>query len=36
MTTVRKKSQKQESKIAKSFNGRTVIASGALWASKHI
>jgi hypothetical protein len=31
---VRKKSQNQEKSTAKKFGGKTVIASGALWASK--
>ena len=31
MKTVRKRSQKQEKKVAKQFNGKQVIASGSLW-----
>ena len=31
MRTVRKRSQKQEKKVAEQFNGRQVIASGSLW-----
>lgn len=30
----KKKSQKQESKVAKELSGKTVVASGALWGSK--
>ncbi len=31
---VKKKSQKQEKRVAKELNARTVVASGALWGSK--
>lgn len=34
INTVKKKSAKQEKKTAKEFNGRTQLASGALWGMK--
>lgn len=34
MKTVRKRSQKQEKSVAKEFNARVTLASGALWFSK--
>lgn len=34
MKTVKRRSQKQEKKVAKDFNAKTVVASGALWGAK--
>lgn len=34
MQTVKQRSKKQEKSVAKTFNARTVVASGALWGSK--
>ena len=34
MSTVKRRSQKQEKSVAKSFNARPTVASGALWFSK--
>lgn len=34
MKTVKKRSQKQEKSVAKSFNAKTTVASGALWGAK--
>lgn len=34
MSTVKKISQKQEAKVAKDLNAKTVVASGALWGAK--
>lgn len=34
MKTVKKRSQKQEKSVAKDFNAKTVVASGALWGAK--
>lgn len=34
MKTVKKRSQLQEKSVAKTFNSRTVVASGALWGAK--
>lgn len=34
MKTVKRRSQKQEREVAKSFNAKTVVASGALWGAK--
>lgn len=34
MKTVKRRSQKQEKSVAKNFNAKTVVASGALWGAK--
>ena len=34
MKTVKRRSQKQEKSVAKDFNAKTVVASGALWVAK--
>ena len=34
MKTVKRRSQKQEKRVAKDFNAKTVVASGALWGAK--
>lgn len=34
MKTVKRRSQKQEKSVAKDFNAKTVVASGALWGAK--
>ena len=34
MKTVKRRSQKQEKSVAKDFNARTVVASGAKWGAK--
>lgn len=34
MKTVKRRSQKQEKSVAKDFDARTVVASGALWGAK--
>lgn len=34
MPTTKKKSQLQEKRVAKQFNGKTVVASGSIWSNK--